>query len=216
MSSPAFHFVGFDISATAVNLYETHDTAKQFVKSGLGLVTAFPHDATAKEEIPLAPEIQAEGGGVDKALLIFVLCALPVPEMVPALKKLRRSFGSNLKATQELYFRDYAACDHNHLRYAERESNTMAEGSFVKGDGTQQFFFDLAFTEDIFVQAGFKVKEIDVKEDDKEDRKQEEEQEGQKKTKTKRLLEYHCNRVVNRANGKQMNKVFVNATFVPI
>ena len=172
------HYVCFDISATAVKLLARHDDCKRFVSAG-GKVTTFVHDIAADgNSVPLPDGCPAIA---DKIFLIFVLCAVPVPKMGHALQKLRQ----HLKpGTGELLFRDYAVFDHNHARFAEHR-NEVVEGSYVKGDGTHQYFFEKDATAQLFQRAGFEVVS----------------------------LEYHCNRVENRSNRKVMNKIFLNGVF---
>lgn len=169
----------FDISPTAVEVLQQHPVAKEFCSKG-GSLTTFAHDVSSEGPIPsLVPPKSAS-----IVLLIFVLCALPVSKMVLALKKLHACLKPE---TGRLLFRDYGIYDHNHARYATNGNPVTPDGSFIKGDGTQQYFFEVAWTRDLFAQAGFDCVS----------------------------LEYHCNRVVNRANGKTMNKIFVNGVFAP-
>jgi hypothetical protein len=87
-------------------------------------------------------------------------------------------------------FRDYGALDHNFFRFHRQENEVKDTLNFLKGDGTQQFFFSCEVVRDLFERSGFRS--VGPSEGG---------------------LRYHCNRIVNRKNGKTMNKVFVNGTF---
>jgi methyltransferase-like protein 6 len=172
-------YICFDISPTAVEVLQQHPVAKEFCSKG-GSLTTFAHDVSFDGPIPST--VPPKSASI--VLLIFVLCAIPVSKMVLALKKLHACLKPD---TGRLLFRDYGIYDHNHARYATNGNPITPDGSFIKGDGTQQYFFELGWARDLFAQAGFDCVSLD----------------------------YHCNRVVNRANGKTMNKIFVNGVFAP-
>ncbi|ORC89332.1 methyltransferase domain-containing protein [Trypanosoma theileri] len=196
------HFVGFDVSHSAVSTLLEHPIAREF--TGQGSLTAFPYDisgvGTLSSDEPekvrarkeyrdlkgtLVEKVPGCNVGVNGVILVFVLSSLPsFKSMLYALKEL----GSVLKNDGLLFFRDYAVPDHNLFRFVKQSNPTTNSLSFCKGDGTLQMFFEINFTRELFRLAGF------------------EEVDGQG-------LQYHCNRIVNRKNGKKMDKVFINGTF---
>lgn len=185
---PNDYFVCHDVSGTAVEILRSHPFAQSHAAAGT--LQAFVLDLTEAGhavENAMARHCQAiRNGSVDFVLLVFVLSAMPSMEhMVHVLRQLR----SFLKPkTGRLLFRDYGALDHNFFRF-HRQDNMFIESSlnFLKGDGTEQFFFDVATTEELFALAGLVPAAPMV---------------------------YHCNRIVNRKNGKRMDKVFVNGEFI--
>ena len=191
---PRDRFVCYDVSKTAVQMLQNHrlracaQNASIFVCDIAGAVTSLEHAMSAH-----APDVQK--GSVDFVLLVFVLCALPtVGHMVSSLRQLRQW----LHPTQgKLLLRDFAILDHNFFRYHTQGNAATAESNgvcFRKGDGTQQSFFEMDYLVDLLALAGF----VPCLHGD-----------GSRK------VEYHCNRLVNRKNGKTMNKVFINGTFAP-
>lgn len=180
---PQDRFVAFDVSPTAVSLLWNH--AEAAACRAERRLECFPYDIAASDD---APPLPMPSCTADVVLLVFVLSALSQDRMVPALRRLaallRPATVDGRDDGGVLCFRDYGALDHNYFRFADL-GNAVAQGSFVKGDGTQQRFFSLAETTEMFTAAGMEACK----------------------------LEYHCNRVRNRDNGKEMNKVFVNGTF---
>ncbi|KEG14517.1 methyltransferase domain-containing protein [Trypanosoma grayi] len=196
------HFVGFDVSASAVSIFMEHPVAKEFAEQER--LSAFAYDITVSHErstdepektrsrtecgglrSALLKRAPGCGRGVDAVILVFVLSSLTTLEsMVFALKQL----ASVMKKDSVLLFRDYAVPDHNLFRFVKQNNGKVNELSFCKGDGTFQMFFELGFTKRLFALAGFE--EVDG-----------------------HGLQYHCNRLVNRKNGKKMDKVFINGSF---
>nr|CCC93393.1 conserved hypothetical protein [Trypanosoma congolense IL3000] len=196
------HFIGFDVSSTAVSTLLEHPIAKHFVE--LHRLDAFTYDicggGTSHLEEPVLTKRRTEhdrlkntiiekvpgcSSGINIAILVFVLSSLPSLEsMVYALKEIR----STLCKDGVLLFRDYAFPDHNFFRFIKQKNKKYNDLSFCKGDGTLQMFFEINFTKKLFALAGFK------------------EAEGHE-------LQYHCNRIFNRKNGKKMDKIFINGSF---
>jgi methyltransferase-like protein 6 len=204
------HFVGFDISPSALAYFKNHEVAKRYVDQQR--LTLFPlaigsqvpiteagtgdparkrqrldnndelvADALAKAD----PSLQNQK--FDAVFLVFVLSALPtVNKMLLALRQLRRV----MKPDGILLFRDYALPDHNFFRFLSKMENEIRDVAFAKGDSTTQAFFHIEFAVKLFEAAGFVV----VDEPDSK-------------------LLYHCNRIENRKNGKRMDKIFINGTF---
>lgn len=189
---PRDAFVCFDVSATAVEQLATHDAAAHHKEAGL--LTTFVLDLSKKGHAlddQLAAALGDEAAEpFDVILLIFVLSAMPSLEhMVHVLRQLR----SVLKpGTGRLLFRDYGALDHNFFRFHRQQNVFIADSlTFLKGDGTEQFFYDKPCVESLFALAGLGLVSSDA-------------------------FQYHCNRIVNRKNGKRMDKVFVNAELMVI
>jgi methyltransferase-like protein 6 len=116
-------------------------------------------------------------------LLVFVLSAIGKSLQKRSLERLRAA----MKPSGLLCFRDYGRYDHNERRFFDG-GNKVADGGYIKGDGTQQCFFELEETRSLFREAGFE--EVQP-------------------------LEYHFNRVHNRKTDVEMRKVFVNGVFRP-
>lgn len=195
---PRDKFILFDISAHAVELLSKHPVAQHHYTNGL--LTTFVCDVS--NDNPGADFDAIPKHSVDRILLIFVLSAVPIERMVIALQRLREL----LKPNGQLLFRDYAIMDHNLYRFQERPNaeSLVSDGiAFLKSDGTRQVFFELGFTTKIFARAGLRPLTH-------------EEVGGPHKASTLSSVEYHCNRVVNRKNGKSMHKVFVTGAFGPM
>lgn len=185
-------FICHDVSATAVEVLREHEVSSAHVSAGRYL-KAFVLDLSKNGhavEAAITENCQGSSGiavkgNMDFILLVFVLSAMPsLQHMVHVLRQLR----SYLKpGTGRLLFRDYGALDHNFFRF-HRQENMFLESSlnFLKGDGTEQFFYDIETVHELFALAGLAPASETV---------------------------YHCNRIVNRKNGKRMDKVFVNGEF---
>ncbi|CUF66753.1 methyltransferase family 23, putative [Bodo saltans] len=190
---PKDTFICHDVSGTAVDILRSHDVSKLHVAQGGQLETFVldlsrgGHALTAAVEEYCMHSLgnRASKGNTDFILLVFVLSAMPsLQHMVHALRQLR----SYLRpVTGRLLFRDYGALDHNFFRF-HRQDNMFLESSlnFLKGDGTEQFFYDIETVHELFALSGLAPASETV---------------------------YHCNRIVNRKNGKRMDKVFVNGEF---
>lgn len=164
-------FVGFDVSATAVQKLNEHP----ITTASNGRIRGYVLDV-ATQDLP-----DTELGAADAVLLVFVLSAVARSRMHAALVRLRKA----LKPDGVLCFRDYGRYDHNERRFFDKGTK-VADGGYVKGDGTQQCFFEVDETRVMFRAAGL----VEAT-----------------------PLEYHCNRVHNRKTDVEMRKVFVNATF---
>jgi hypothetical protein len=126
----------------------------------------------------------SEDGGADVVLLIFVLSAIGRAQMPLVLRRLAAA----MRPGAVLCFRDYGPVDHSLLRF-QANGNAVCDGSYVKGDETQQYFFeDMAEVRRVFEGGTDGALELVVG-------------------------EHHCNRVTNRKTGTSMDKVFVNAIF---
>ncbi|KAH9597774.1 hypothetical protein LSM04_004790 [Trypanosoma melophagium] len=196
------HFLGFDVSHSAVSVFLEQPIAREFTSQCS--LTAFPYDISgvgtlspnepekvlARKEYKdlkgtLVEKVPGCSLGVNGVILVFVLSSLPsFKSMLYALKQLE----GVLKGDGLLFFRDYAVPDHNLFRFVKQSNPRANNLSFLKGDGTLQMFFEINFTRELFKLAGFE--EVDG-----------------------HGLQYHCNRIVNRKNGKKMDKVFINGTF---
>ncbi|KPA78096.1 hypothetical protein ABB37_06289 [Leptomonas pyrrhocoris] len=204
------HFVGFDISVSALTHFSDHEIAKGYIErqkltlfplaigsQSINAETELPDSAAKRQRLDNNEELVADtlakvnksrkNQKFDVVFLIFVLSALPsVNKMVLALKQLKQV----MKPGGILFFRDYALPDHNFFRFLAKMDNKVGDVAFAKGDNTTQAFFHREFTTQLFAAAGFtEVDDADSK------------------------LTYHCNRIENRKNGKRMDKIFINGTF---
>lgn len=204
------HFVGFDISASALRHFSSHEIALKYKEQKK--LTLFPlaigskfsgaadeaqDPARKRQRLDTSADLVVDALSIadpalqnqkfDVVFLIFVLSALPsVEQMVLALKQLREV----MLPEGILLFRDYALPDHNFFRFLSKTNNKVQSVAFSKGDSTTQVFFHKDFTTKLFAAAGF------VEVDDVESKPK-----------------YHCNRIENRKNGKRMDKIFINGTF---
>ncbi|KAK7200138.1 Methyltransferase domain containing protein [Novymonas esmeraldas] len=209
-TSTNIRFVGFDISPSALEHFRNSEVAQGYLARKQ--LTLFPLaigtpwcSAEADAESPALKRQRGDGAVTlvadaiaaadatlenelfDAVLLIFVLSALPtVEKMTVAVRQLKRV----MKPDGVLFFRDYALPDHNFFRFLAKMDNKVGEVAFAKGDGTTQAFFHKKFAAELFASAGL------VEVDDSASK-----------------LTYHCNRIVNRKNGKRMDKIFINGTF---
>ena len=170
---PRDRFVGFDVSKSAVDLMLRHERTV----ASAGRISGFPLDIAA-EALPAE-----HNGTADAVLLVFVLSAVGKSQQQVSLERLR----TVMKPGGMLCFRDYGRYDHNERRFYDG-GNKVADGGYVKGDGTQQCFFELEATRELFRRAGF-VEAVP--------------------------LDYHFNRVHNRKTDVEMRKVFINGVFTP-
>lgn len=189
---PRDKFVCFDVSETAIDCLQHHPAAAEHVKNNLLRVFSFDMASSGHALTERIGEVDnlIKSKSFDIILLVFVLSAMPsIEHMVHILRQLR----SFLKPeTGVLCFRDYGALDHNFFRFHRQKNELGTSLTFKKGDGTEQFFFDLDFTRELFKLSGLvPTQQLDKSEE----------------------LFFHCNRLVNRKNGKRMDKVFVNGTF---
>ncbi|RNF26926.1 methyltransferase domain-containing protein [Trypanosoma conorhini] len=196
------HFIAFDVSERAVSVLLEHPISNEFIEDKR--LTAFTHDISSTREWSaegpektrarkesgvlksvLSKRVSSYENGVDVILLVFVLSSLPSLEsMLCALKEL----ASVLRPEGVLFFRDYAVPDHNLFRFTRQGNELTNSLSFRKGDGTLQMFFETSFIRKLFAMVG--LEEVDG-----------------------HGLNYHCNRIVNRKNGKKMDKIFINGSF---
>ncbi|CBZ26746.1 conserved hypothetical protein [Leishmania mexicana MHOM/GT/2001/U1103] len=209
-TSQDVHFVGFDISPSALSHFRSHEIAQGYLQRNrltlfplaIGAPTCFTiedpttpvakrqridENATLVVDALTAADKSLEDQKFDAILLVFVLSALPtVEKMLSAIKQLKRV----LKQDGILLFRDYALPDHNFFRFVSKMDNKVGNVAFAKGDCTTQVFFYKEFAAKLFSTAGLvEVDDVPSK------------------------LTYHCNRILNRKNGKRMDKIFINGTF---
>ncbi|KAG5505640.1 hypothetical protein JKF63_04975 [Porcisia hertigi] len=204
------HFVGFDISSAALSHFKSNEIAQGYLqRNQLKLFPlAIGSCSSTADADPIAPALKRqrtdeqttlvvdalasldkslENQSFDAILLVFVLSALPtVEKMVLAIKQLKKA----LKQDGVLFFRDYALPDHNFFRFLSKLDNKIESVAFAKGDSTTQVFFHKQFATELFASAGL----VEVEDPASK-------------------LTYHCNRIVNRKNGKKMDKIFINGTF---
>ncbi|GET88234.1 hypothetical protein, conserved [Leishmania tarentolae] len=209
-TSPDVHFVGFDISQSALSHFRSHEVAQSYLERNR--LTLFPLAIGSSEYVrrgdlttPEAKRPRSEDSYTlvvdaltaaqeslgcqkfDAILLVFVLSALPTVErMLLAIKQLK----SVMKQDGILFFRDYALPDHNFFRFSSKMNNKVESIAFAKGDRTTQVFFYKEFVVKLFLAAGL----VEVEDAPSQ-------------------VTYHCNRIVNRKNGKRMDKIFINGTF---
>jgi len=104
---------------------------------------AFVSDISSTEDNFPFPE-----SSLDIILLIFVMSALK-PEKIPeTIKKL----GRYLKPGGRIFFRDYGRYDMAELRF--KPGRCISEHFYVRGDGTQVYFFSQEELKDMFEQSG--------------------------------------------------------------
>ncbi|AYU78465.1 Methyltransferase domain containing protein, putative [Leishmania donovani] len=209
-TSPDVHFVGFDISPSALSHFRSHEIAQGYLQRNqltllpLAIGTSscvtsadptaplakrqrIDENATLVVDALTAADKSLQHQKFDAILLVFVLSALPtVEKMLSTIKQLKNV----LKQDGILLFRDYALPDHNFFRFLSKMDNKVGNIAFAKGDCTTQVFFYKEFAAKLFSAAGL-VEVDDVPSN----------------------LTYHCNRIVNRKNGKKMDKIFINGTF---
>lgn len=191
---PTDRFVCHDVSGSAVAALVQHPAASRHVSNHLLDVFVLDLSSTG-HALEDAMNASCKTGlgqqSVDVVMLVFVLSAMPsLRHMVHVLRQLR---GYLKPTTGRLCFRDYGALDHNFFRF-HRQQNMLIDDSlnFLKGDGTEQFFFDTDTVVELFALAGLQPA---------------------RRREDSVALEYHCNRIVNRKNGKRMDKVFINGEF---
>lgn len=205
-------FVGFDVSSTSVKYFSEHEVAQRYLEEKRLFLFTFDitnqpqrprnscddEDEAKRKRLRMEPidgvgctlkqKIASEFSGLkdvqfDVVLLVFVLSAL---RTVEDMRRSLQQLRSVMKPCGVLLFRDYALPDHNFFRFLGKTGGRMENGiTFAKGDGTSQAFFERKNVVKLFEAAGFLAESV----------------------------EYHCNRIVNRKNGKKMDKVFLNATF---
>ncbi|KAG5479321.1 hypothetical protein LSCM1_04577 [Leishmania martiniquensis] len=209
-TSTSIHFVGFDISSSALLHFQNHAIAQSYLQRNqltlFPLAIGSPTSLADSDTMTPAVKRQRTNGNVtlvadaltaadkslehqlfDAVLVVFVLSALPTIErMVVALRQLTKT----LKPDGVLFFRDYALPDHNFFRFLAKTDKRLESVAFAKGDGTTQVFFHKQFATELFASAGL----VEVDDDASK-------------------LTYHCNRLVNRKNGKIMDKIFINGAF---
>ncbi|KAJ9466009.1 O-methyltransferase 3 [Diplonema papillatum] len=185
--SESVKYCAFDISKTAIEQLNDHALFK-----GNPLASAVVWDCTQAAGMP--PELA--GSKFDFILLLFVLSAVPVSRMAATLSNLC----ALLKPGGSILFRDYGLYDHSQLRFHDKhladthepcvfavESGERHDKQlfYRRGDGTQAYYFSVEEAARLCEGVGL----------------------------TPSSLEYHCNKVVNRKNGTEMKKVFVNGVF---
>jgi methyltransferase-like protein 6 len=125
---PDKYFIGFDCSANAVKLLQTHakyneeTTCKAFV-------TDIAETAIPAEEIA--------DKSIDLVTLIFMLSAIPPEKHRDVLQRLRRV----LKPNATILFRDYGLYDLTQMRFFSKKTSKLSENLYKRGDGTLTFFF---------------------------------------------------------------------------
>lgn len=205
-------YAGFDISATAVELFRKHEIVQNLIKnqqqhqeqqnensdsSSKKKNNDNDDDADAQQQqttttIPpalfahdiAAADIPADlipPRSADVCLLIFVLSAIERSRMKECIRRL----ADVMKANSFLCFRDYGMFDNSFFRF-QKNGNKTCNGSFVKGDQTQQYFFELEEVKQLFEEDGY-FETVD--------------------------LMYHCNKLTNRKTGVEMHKIIVNGIF---
>lgn len=199
---PSDCFICFDVSPTAVAMLAEHSFAK--VHRDHQRLATFAHDLSRLDDslttkvmdaVKSLPSLstpcrvprnvcRVQAGVIT---LVFVLCAMPsLSHMRHVLAQLASYLNPE---TGVLCFRDYGALDHNFFRFYRQKNELTESLMFQKGDGTTQFFFEKDITIALFELAGLVPK-------------------------SENSVVYHCNRLVNRKNGKRMDKVFLNGSFV--
>lgn len=199
---PSDCFICFDVSPTAVAMLAEHSFAK--VHRDSQRLATFAHDLSRLDDslttkvMDAVKSLPSLSGPcrvprnvcrvqADVITLVFVLCAMPsLSHMRHVLAQLASYLNPE---TGVLCFRDYGALDHNFFRFYRQKNERTESLMFQKGDGTTQFFFEKDITIALFELAGLVPK-------------------------SERSVVYHCNRLVNRKNGKRMDKVFLNGSFV--
>lgn len=138
------HIFACDFSQKAVDL------VKGFREYDPKIMTAFQHDLTSPE---LPEQIMPES--LDIILAIFVISAIPPPQLPFVLSKLFRA----LKPGGLLLFRDYGRGDLTQLRFKPERLLDPQNDFYQRGDGTDVHFFTEEECADLALQAGFLVEQ---------------------------------------------------------
>lgn len=135
-----FYIYACDFSPRAVQMVKSHPLYAE------EQVRAFQCDLTRD---PLGEHVPIES--VDVVTLIFVLSAIHPEKMRQVLDNVR----SVLKPGGLVLFRDYGLYDQAMLRFSP--GHKLAEGFYVRQDGTRAFYFSEEGLEQLFVKSGFVV-----------------------------------------------------------
>lgn len=84
---------------------------------------------------------------------MFVLSAIVPEKHETVIKKIHGA----MKPGAILYFRDYALYDMAQLRFAQKNSNKVADNLYMRHDKTLAYYFNKAEIEQVFVNNGFCV-----------------------------------------------------------
>uniref|UniRef100_A0A3Q4N3C6 tRNA N(3)-cytidine methyltransferase n=1 Tax=Neolamprologus brichardi TaxID=32507 RepID=A0A3Q4N3C6_NEOBR len=125
-----------DFSSTAVELVKSNPEYDP------GRCYAFVHDLSDVEANYPIPD-----GTLDVIVLIFVLSALHPKKMQASISRLARL----LKPGGVMLLRDYGRYDMAQLRF--KKGRCLAENFYVRGDGTQVYFFTQDELHELFTQA---------------------------------------------------------------
>ncbi|XP_031609301.1 tRNA N(3)-methylcytidine methyltransferase METTL2 isoform X1 [Oreochromis aureus] len=125
-----------DFSSTAVELVKSNPEYDP------GRCYAFVHDLSDVEANYPIPD-----GTLDVIVLIFVLSALHPKKMQASISRLARL----LKPGGVMLLRDYGRYDMAQLRF--KKGRCLSENFYVRGDGTQVYFFTQDELHELFTQA---------------------------------------------------------------
>ncbi|KAL4436878.1 hypothetical protein ABPG75_004017 [Micractinium tetrahymenae] len=146
--NPGATLYACDFAPSAVDLVKAHQLYRQHGGRG-GRVTAFVADITADDLTASVP-----AASIDVATMIFVLSAV-APEAMP---RALRAVAATLRPGGQLLFRDYAAGDLAQGRLAgQGRQQRLADGCYVRWDGTLAYYFSQAGLRCLLEEAGFRV-----------------------------------------------------------
>lgn len=106
-------------------------------------------------------------GGVNFAMLIFVLCSVPTSLHTQFLRRVRDS----LEVGGVLYFRDYCQEDMAQQRFGDAKKVEGEEATYVRSNGTLSHFFLISEVEALMKHEGFEVVALGIVERNVENRK---------------------------------------------
>jgi methyltransferase-like protein 6 len=149
--NPDLHVVAFDFCAPAVDFVRAD--ARYGAYASENRISVFVHSLLHPIPKSHTPDL-----GFDFVTCIFVLSALRVPDMVPALRHLY----AVLKDGGQLMVRDYVEGDMKEEHFVPGERDEY--GSVFREDGTRSYFFTLDSLQHMAREAGFTTVTCEVSE----------------------------------------------------